>query len=159
MNDFNDFIISAGLCDVGYVGSKFTWTNGTVWKRLDRLLISPNWSQFFNSFRVEHLNRYCSDHSPLLVNGFFLTKPKTSFRFQNMWVIHHGFLQTVRLNWNNPCQEVGLEGFAIKLKRLKAHLKWWNKAVFGDIFDNLRRLNEQVNQKEVEFDIEATAER
>ncbi|KZV50954.1 hypothetical protein F511_44900 [Dorcoceras hygrometricum] len=159
MHDFNEFIISAGVCDAGYVGSKFTWTNGNVWKRLDRVLVTSNWSQFFNSFKVEHLNRYGSDHSPLLINGFFMPKPKGSFRFQNMWVQHHDFVQTVRLQWNNPCQEIGLDRFAIKLKRLKAHLKWWNRDVFGNIFDNLKRLNEEVNQKEIEFDYEATAAR
>ncbi|KZV43351.1 hypothetical protein F511_27254 [Dorcoceras hygrometricum] len=104
MYDFNELIVLAGLCDAGYVGSKFTWTNGTVWQRLDRILVSNNWGSFFNCLKVEHLNRFGSDHSPLLFNGYFLPKPKSSFRFQNMWVLHNEFLQIVRLIWNNPCQ-------------------------------------------------------
>ncbi|XP_075499823.1 uncharacterized protein LOC142538376 [Primulina tabacum] len=31
----------------------------------------------------------------------------SSFRFQSMWLRHHGFLQTVRLNWNLPCHLIG----------------------------------------------------
>ncbi|XP_042415557.1 uncharacterized protein LOC122004792 [Zingiber officinale] len=43
MEDFNNFIMLAGLVDAGFVGDRYTWTNNRVWKRLDRVLLSPSW--------------------------------------------------------------------------------------------------------------------
>ncbi|XP_073036555.1 uncharacterized protein [Primulina eburnea] len=37
MDEFNEFIIESGLVDAGFEGSSFTWTNQTIWKRLDSL--------------------------------------------------------------------------------------------------------------------------
>lgn len=33
---FNLALLDYGLKDVGFLGSPFTWTNGRIWKRLDR---------------------------------------------------------------------------------------------------------------------------
>ncbi|XP_073152140.1 uncharacterized protein [Henckelia pumila] len=84
MHDFSEFIVEAGLIDAGYVGSKFTWTNKRVWKRLDRVLMPVSWSGVFNDFKVEHLHRGSSDHCPLQISSSFLPNPVSSFRFQNI---------------------------------------------------------------------------
>ncbi|KAG6501607.1 hypothetical protein ZIOFF_041490 [Zingiber officinale] len=44
IKEFNDFLMLSGLSDHGFVGDKFTWTNKRIWKRLDRILISPSWN-------------------------------------------------------------------------------------------------------------------
>ncbi|XP_075483871.1 uncharacterized protein LOC142524032 [Primulina tabacum] len=90
-----------------------------------------------SSIRVEHLSRTVSDHCSLLVNTPVFARGPSSFRFQRMWLRHHGFLQTVRLNWNLPCSLIGMSRLFVKLKQLKHHLKWWNRDVFGNIFDKL----------------------
>ncbi|XP_073133306.1 uncharacterized protein [Henckelia pumila] len=148
-----EFITNAGLSDAGFLGSRFTWTTMRIWKRLDRVLISSNWADFFNSFKVDHLHRGSSDHCPLLISAPFLPKPIGDFRFQNMWCLHSGFLQTVRLNWNIPCEGRGLGRLIYKLKRLKNHLKWWNRDVFGNIHDKLKALDLIAAQAELEFDV------
>ncbi|KZV46606.1 hypothetical protein F511_40549 [Dorcoceras hygrometricum] len=61
-----------------------------------------------------------------------------------MWLHHPDFLQTVRLNWNLPCHLQGMAGLFAKLKRLKNHLKWWNRDVFGNIFDRIREAENEV---------------
>ncbi|KAG6495071.1 hypothetical protein ZIOFF_042862 [Zingiber officinale] len=68
VNEFNDFSMMAGLLDAGFVGDKFTWTNSRVWKRLDRVLISPSWNDEEFLVRVEYLNKPASDHYPLLIS-------------------------------------------------------------------------------------------
>ncbi|XP_073057419.1 uncharacterized protein [Primulina eburnea] len=118
MEEFNHFILDSGLVDAGFEGSSFTWTNKTIWKRLDRVFV------------------------PGLCSG-----PR-SFRFQSMWLRHHGFLQTVRLNWNLPCHLNGMPRLFVKLKRLKSHLKWWNKSVFGDLFAKLAEAEQAVRLAE-----------
>ncbi|KAG6491482.1 hypothetical protein ZIOFF_052833 [Zingiber officinale] len=62
MEDFNNFIMLAGLVDAGFVGDRYTWTNNRVWKRLDRVLLSPSWGSLDFTVRVEHLSRAALDH-------------------------------------------------------------------------------------------------
>ncbi|XP_075503966.1 uncharacterized protein LOC142541292 [Primulina tabacum] len=137
MDEFNTFIMDYGLVDAGFEGSSFTWTNKSIWKRLDRVMVSVDWGDHFSSIQVEHLSRTISDHCPLLVTAPVFARGPTSFRFQRMWFRHHGFLQTVRLNWNLPCSLSGMPRLFDKLKRLKLYFKWWNQDVFGNIFDKI----------------------
>ncbi|KAG6538374.1 hypothetical protein ZIOFF_003490 [Zingiber officinale] len=104
-NEFNNFIMLAELLDAGFVGDRFTWTNGKVWKRLDRVLVSTYWG----------------DQKGL----------------------HSGF---------------GLQKFQFKLKRLKTHLKWWNVEVFGNIFENVKKAEEDFELAEKAFDRSPTME-
>ncbi|KAG6467271.1 hypothetical protein ZIOFF_074904 [Zingiber officinale] len=55
--------------------------------------------------------------------------------FQKMWTKHQNFSLTVHLNWMLPCSGFGLQKLQIKLKRLKAHLKWWNAEIVAEIVD------------------------
>ncbi|XP_073037146.1 uncharacterized protein [Primulina eburnea] len=148
MEEFNHFILDSGLVDAGFEGSSFTWTNKTIWKRLDRVFVSVDWGDHFHSIRVEHLIRTVSDHCPLFVSVPVFASGPNSFRFQSMWLRHHGFLQTVRLNWNLPCHLNGMHRLFVKLKRLKSHLKWWNKGVFGDLFAKLAEAEQAVRVAE-----------
>lgn len=48
--EFREFIDNAGMIDLGYYGSRFTWCNNRiemvgVWKRIDRALGIVNWIQ------------------------------------------------------------------------------------------------------------------
>ncbi|XP_073273383.1 uncharacterized protein [Primulina huaijiensis] len=150
--DFN-VVINSSEClgssvDAGFEGSSFTWTNKTIWKRLDRVFVSVDWCDHFHSIRVEHLIRTVSDHCPLFVSVPVFASGPSSFRFQSMWLRHHGFLQTVRLNWNLSCHLNGMHRLFVKLKRLKSHLKWWNKSVFGDLFAKLAEAEQAVRTAE-----------
>ncbi|KZV58610.1 hypothetical protein F511_11258 [Dorcoceras hygrometricum] len=150
MEEFNSFILESALMDAGFEGSSYTWSNRHIWKRLDRVFVSVNWTDHFDSIRVQHLPRTVSDHCPLLVSAPVFARGPTSFRFQSMWLHHPDFLQTVRLNWNLPCHIQGMAGLFAKLKRLKNHLKWWNRDVFGNIFDNIREAEKGVALAEAE---------
>ncbi|KAG6488356.1 hypothetical protein ZIOFF_049599 [Zingiber officinale] len=152
MEDFNNFIMLAGLVDVGFVGDRYTWTNNRVWKRLDRVLLSPSWGSLDFTVRVEHLSRAASDHYPLLVEFRGFQKPRASFRFQRMWVWHRDFMQTVRLNWCLPSVAQGLQRLQMKLRRLKEHLKWWNMEVFGNIHDRVLQAEEGMAAAEQAYD-------
>ncbi|KAG6469540.1 hypothetical protein ZIOFF_070469 [Zingiber officinale] len=135
MEDFNNFIMLAGLVDAGFVGDRYTWTNNRVWKRLDRVLLSPSWGSLDFTVRVEHLSRAASDHCPLLVEFPGFQKPRASFRFQRMW---------------------GLQRLQMKLRRLKEHLKWWNMEVFGNIHDRVLQAEESMTAAEQAFDRDPT---
>ncbi|XP_073118526.1 uncharacterized protein [Henckelia pumila] len=95
------------------------------------------------------------DQSSGLVNhsGAFIPKPVSSFRFQNMWFLHH-----LSLNWNYPCVEKGLIRLVVKLKRLKYHLKWWNQEVSRNIHDKVRDLDLVAAQAEEIYDSDNSEE-
>ncbi|KAL0285651.1 UNVERIFIED_CONTAM: hypothetical protein Sradi_7168800 [Sesamum radiatum] len=97
LEDFNDMILESGLTDAGFEGEPFTWTNKRVWRRLDRVLYSKDWTDLFNITRVTHLSRRLSDHHPLLITADRTeNRWPSSFRFQQMWVSHQNFLETAK---------------------------------------------------------------
>ncbi|XP_073151787.1 uncharacterized protein [Henckelia pumila] len=159
MDELNSFVLESTLVDAGFEGSSFTWTNKTIWNRLDRVFVSVDWGDHFNSIRVEHLGRTISDHCPLLVSAPVFARGPSSFRFQSMWICHPGFLQTVRLNWNIPCHLQGMPKLFAKLKHLKGHLKWWNRDVFGNICDKIAEEEKSVRLGETAYEADPSEHR
>ncbi|KAG6510216.1 hypothetical protein ZIOFF_028225 [Zingiber officinale] len=50
------------------------------------------------------------------------------------------------------------EKFQFKLKRIKAHFKWWNAEVFGNIFENVNKAEEAFELAKNAFDFSPTME-
>ncbi|KAL0391162.1 UNVERIFIED_CONTAM: putative ribonuclease H protein [Sesamum calycinum] len=81
MEDFSGMVMESALIEAGFEGDPYTWTNKKIWKRLDRVLYSKEWTDTFNSARVLHLPRRLSDHHPLLIIAKHIdTKVASSFR-------------------------------------------------------------------------------
>ena len=68
ISDFQDCCFDLGLHDVNFTGCHFSWTNGSVWSKLDRVLINPSWSSLQ---RLTHVHfgspGAFTDHSPAVV--------------------------------------------------------------------------------------------
>ncbi|KAL0336655.1 UNVERIFIED_CONTAM: hypothetical protein Sradi_4877400 [Sesamum radiatum] len=153
IDDFNDMMIDTGLMDAGFEGDLFTWTNKRVWKRLDRVLYSKEWTHTYNSTRVQHLSRRLSDHYPLFITAAKTENRKpSSFRFQNMWLNHHSFLNTVRQAWNLSIKGYGMYKLQQKIYRTKELLKQWNREVFGNIFTTVEHAKQEAEEAEKNFD-------
>ncbi|KAG6510221.1 hypothetical protein ZIOFF_028230 [Zingiber officinale] len=54
--------------------------------------------------------------------------------------------------FNDFLMLAGLQKLQLKIKRLKAHLKWWNVDVFGNIHDEVKQAKEQFVEIEKKFD-------
>ncbi|KAL6565178.1 hypothetical protein OROMI_016628 [Orobanche minor] len=155
MEEFNDVLLNSSLTDGGFVGSPYTWYSDGVWQRLDRILISPEWYTTFPFLSIRHLPKYKSDHNSLLCQfSNIISKPKSSFRFQNMWVKHHLFLPTVKESWDLYSNSRGMLKLLEKLSRLKYTLKEWNKLEFGNIFDKIDEAQYAVDVAENNFDLD-----
>ncbi|KAL2512765.1 Uncharacterized protein Adt_18365 [Abeliophyllum distichum] len=156
-SDFADMMMDCGLTDAGYSGSQYTWTNGRVWKRLDRVLINSAIGSSCSRFSVRHLNRSTSDHSPLLIqwssDDDLGPRP---FRFLNVWSRHHDFLSFVSQKWSFPTHHTGMTALWEKIFRLKQGLRWWNRHVFGDIFQRVRDAECRVDEAESVYDSDPT---
>lgn len=77
-----------------------------VCKRLDKFLFSNEWDQNFPLSLQETLPRWNLDHTPICLD----TKPfkwgPTSFRFENMWLLHPDFKESFS-HWWQECQVDG----------------------------------------------------
>ncbi|KAK8913559.1 hypothetical protein KSP39_PZI024511 [Platanthera zijinensis] len=138
MAEFSDCILDCGLSEIPYSRSPFTWTNNKIWECLDRVLSNANWTNYFTSAKVEHLSHANSDHCPLIIT---MSTAERNFvptiRFQNMWISHHEFDNSILNSWSISISGPPLIQLWLKLKDIKIKLKKWNKEVFGNLFTKL----------------------
>ncbi|XP_041999896.1 uncharacterized protein LOC121749390 [Salvia splendens] len=128
MKDSIDTCTLLGLDDVPYSGCKFTWTNGTGFSKIDRVLANEAWHD--NRFMASTIFRpsgALSDHSSAITTlfGDMLSFPK-SFKFFNFWTNHPAYDPLVKEKW--PINVSGTAQFvcAERGKALKFHLKEFN---------------------------------
>lgn len=162
--DFHACLLVAGLSDLGFSVSSYTWWNklvgsATIHQRIDCMVCNFDWLASFNATTVQHLSRTYLDHSHLLfsISSSSPTKP-VAFRFLNAWVSHPSFLEVVRAAWNDPVQGRPMQAFAGRMCNVKNKLKSWNKNEFGNIFTLLKEAEDTVLEKELLFEIYSSGE-
>ena len=105
---FQTAMLQAGLQDTHFAGNRFTWSNNRqgssyVAARLDRALVNLIWMCHLCDPIVHHLPRICSDRSPiLLVHHTQAPLSNAPFKFENKWLLHPSFLETVKSSWDIP---------------------------------------------------------
>ena len=138
MRDFMDSRESLSVFDHAYTGPLMTWSNhqseGFLARKLDRVLINDNWLSCFPSSSVEFLPPEVSDHCP----GFVQLHQESSsspkpFKFFNYWTKHARFLEVVEQSWRGEMIGNPLKILHYKMKRLKAEMREFNNAEFGNI--------------------------
>lgn len=154
MIDFADTIDDCRLLEPGSDGANFTWAKNGLLEKLDRILINESWASQFEATRVTNLPRIASDHGPILVRiKQSADRPKgRAFRFQNMWIRNEGFMEVVQNCWSRPIEAGGLLGLQVKLARVKKTLKQWNREVFGNIHNNLKKTEEKIATAQSDFE-------
>jgi hypothetical protein len=103
-NLFNDIIENLELREIEMVGRQFTWANNLVpptFEKIDRVLMSPDWELKFPNVTVQALDRFRSDHTPLLLNDKAPTNLGNhyEFKFELVWLIREGFHDMVSSIW------------------------------------------------------------
>nr|GEW37930.1 zinc finger, CCHC-type [Tanacetum cinerariifolium] len=130
-NVFNSFITNAGLEEVPLGGSSFTWCHKytTKMSKLDTFLISENLLSICPNITAITLERYLSDHRPILLRESHFDYGSTPFRFFHYWIEMEGFSKVVEDAWKEgPCDESNaMINMMMKLKYLKAKIREWNK--------------------------------
>ncbi|CAM8880508.1 unnamed protein product [Rhodiola kirilowii] len=144
MEQFRQALLDCGLMDLGYKGSKFTYSNKRLGRdevrcRLDRAVGDELWVDRYPNMTVQHLTSHHSDHSPLFLNldGVINVQEKP-FKFESMWMRDASITDTINRNWN-PNGRI-----SEKLSHLSQHLQIWNKKSFGNVGNQLRRLKEEL---------------
>ncbi|CAH9127004.1 unnamed protein product [Cuscuta epithymum] len=141
MQHLMDFKVSASLHDAPSTGEFFTWNKGTLWAKLDRVLINDVWALNSVGCRVHfHEMEVEFDHMASVVSILLNSSPKPKpFKFFNMWLKHHDFANILVQHWNMTC--VGSAQYLLvkKLKGLKRPLKLLNATEFGHISNKAKR--------------------
>nr|TKR85206.1 hypothetical protein D5086_0000250120 [Populus alba] len=140
-SDFRQCCSDLGLSDLNYSGSHFTWSNGSVWSKLDRVLANSLWSLSFTSVQVHFDNPGAfSDHSPATIS-FHPHQPmgKKCFKFFNMWSNHPSFLELVAEAWQLDTHGSPMFTLCKRLKHLKRPLRDLNKFHFSHISERVAR--------------------
>ncbi|KAL5717241.1 hypothetical protein ACHQM5_010283 [Ranunculus cassubicifolius] len=144
MEEFNDLIDEVGLIDLGFTGPKFTWSNHrqvgeNIRERLDRVLGNQEWVSKFPNSQVKHIST-TSDHIALALSLEKMVSSGTRpFRFHQMWLCDKNCKEVVKKAWIEDI--VGSPGFQLekKFRNTRESLKKWNKEHFGNIFYEIKK--------------------
>eukprot|EP00253_Pinus_taeda_P031207 PITA_31207 len=121
-NGLKEFIQNNQLMDIQTSNGVFTWTNkrrGTqhIASRLDQFLISDNAIHLGGDFHASIMPQGGSDHWPIMLQWSRLgTRSNRPFRFEAFWLSNPNFKIVVI----------------------------WNRTQFGNIFENRKRLEQQI---------------
>ncbi|GJR84790.1 RNA-directed DNA polymerase, eukaryota [Tanacetum coccineum] len=119
---FNSFISSGGLVEVPSGGYSFTWSHKSASKmsKLDRFLISEDLMRTCPNISSLTLDRYLSNHRPILLRELNLDYGPTPFWFFHHWFELEGFDSFMADTWRDIY--VSESNAMLKMKELKNKL-------------------------------------
>ncbi|XP_041017102.1 uncharacterized protein LOC121259542 [Juglans microcarpa x Juglans regia] len=135
MEKFRQALMSNGLCDMGWSGCQYTWSNkhsdnSFTEERLDRVVANGKWTDLFRDRTIEIIHATQSDHKALLMHlAFGLASRRLKrriFRFEASWALDEDGIPVVERAWGSS--GVGnLKGVHEKLRRCEIGLVSWSR--------------------------------
>nr|GEV72393.1 RNA-directed DNA polymerase, eukaryota [Tanacetum cinerariifolium] len=101
-NEFNSFILNAGLVEIQLEGYSFIWSHPSASKmsKLDQFLVTNGLLSLFPHILAVCLDNL-SDHQPILLREVITDYEATPFRLYHYWFNLHWFEQMVSTAWNS----------------------------------------------------------
>ncbi|XP_062009502.1 uncharacterized protein LOC133726056 [Rosa rugosa] len=134
MRRFRETMSNCDLLDMGFVGSRFTWSNKYTKERLDRAFQSLSWSNNFPFSRVVTLSPSESDHCPILVevkkDQGTIRRAQKRFRFEEMWHGNEHCASIIQQNWSQPLTGNALHQLGRKIQSTGEQLLHWHQNEF-----------------------------
>jgi hypothetical protein len=97
-------------------------------------VVSTEWEQKFPLANVIALSRDMSDHTTLLLDTDQAPSSgnQSLFKFELGWLLHDGFIDMVKEIWESVSKEEdSMRSWQAKIRRLRQHLRDWNKNISG----------------------------
>ncbi|XP_043717635.1 uncharacterized protein LOC122665544 [Telopea speciosissima] len=148
---FRDFLSSCDFLDLGFNGSVFTWNNrrkgaANIRIRLDRALCNAAWRQVFDNASIFVKPAVCSDHCPILVDTEGgIVRGKRPFRFESMWTLHEDCKNAASRAWSIPVSGPASKQTLLKIAHCKEVYKKWNAEVFGNIYESIKSIKDELS--------------
>nr|GEY48775.1 dystrophia myotonica WD repeat-containing protein [Tanacetum cinerariifolium] len=124
---FNSFIVNAGLVEVPLGRCSFMWCRKSAKKmsKLDRFLISDDLMCSCPSMSSMSLDRFLSDHRPIIMREAHYDYGPIPFKFFHYWFELDGFDKLVERTWleANVNDQNSYSKFMNKLKYLKEKIR------------------------------------
>jgi exonuclease III len=128
MRSFQHIVNSLELLDLQLQGRKYTWCNEREvpsYVRLDRFLISVEWTRMFPNTIQKTLPNTSSDHYPLMCTSATKFPCANIFRIENNWLKQQDFIQMVNEMWHQqPIASSPQELHHKMVQTRKAIIKW-----------------------------------
>ncbi|GKA14811.1 RNA-directed DNA polymerase, eukaryota, reverse transcriptase zinc-binding domain protein [Tanacetum coccineum] len=128
---FNLFIFNAGLEEVPLEGCSFTCCHKSATKmiKLNCFLISNSLLCSCPHISSITLDRYLSDHRPILMREVYYDYGPVPFRFCHYWFEVKGFDKFIEYSWKEApiIESNSLVRMMKKLKYMKGKIHMWNK--------------------------------
>ncbi|KAJ8442998.1 hypothetical protein Cgig2_014520 [Carnegiea gigantea] len=135
IREYAECLHHCGLQEFQYVGAFFTWTNKTIWSRIDRALYNGIWHDTFDYTQVHYMNKDLSDHTPIVLDFPNCPKPKPSFMFCDMWAKDANFKNMIKEIMESRLPVSRLKALQTVLNKLRKPLQLLNKEKFADIYN------------------------
>nr|GEY09195.1 RNA-directed DNA polymerase, eukaryota [Tanacetum cinerariifolium] len=143
---FNLFISNTGLEEVPLGGCSFTWCHKSATKmsKLGRFLISECLMNSRPNISAITLDRYLSDHQPILMRETHYDYGPVPFRFFHYWFEINGFNKLVEDSWNDVIlvESNAMTKVMKKLKLLKEKIRDGDKEVVNNRTNVVKSLQE-----------------
>jgi len=79
--DFATCINKNGLQKFQYEGAFFTWTNKTIWSRINKVFHNELWYECFAYIHAHYMSQGLSDHTPIILSFPQGPKPRSTSNF------------------------------------------------------------------------------
>jgi exonuclease III len=160
MMQFRLALKECGLSDLGFRGSKFTWTNrrhdgDLIKERLDRAVANEAWCRLQTMREVQVLAGFKSDHLPLCVqlgDGDTSRRVmKKKFKIEASWMHDDDYLGVVHDAWTEV-DSFDHRGDLLqqKLNRCQTKLKSWSFRKFGNDEKELKEKTKRLEELQQE---------
>lgn len=126
IKEFVDTAAYLSIQDCPSTGCFFTWTNGSIFSRIDRLMFNNAWLEAGWTVKSKfHSRGEYSDHSVCTAELFNpIHRFKRDFKYCNFWNGDPNFRHVLEKSWRTPTRRLeGQQRLTLKLKRLRADLK------------------------------------
>ena len=132
--DFASCLHQSGLEEFPFEGAFFTWTNKTVWSRIDRAFHNDFWFNCSDYTHVGYKSQGLSDHTPIILSFPQCPKPVSSFQFCEMWTKDRSFKDIVVQGLQKRTRGSSLKDLQHVLNALKPPLRRLNRSKYADIY-------------------------
>ncbi|KAJ8440447.1 LOW QUALITY PROTEIN: hypothetical protein Cgig2_013606 [Carnegiea gigantea] len=145
IHQYSEYIHNYSLQELRSMGPYFTWTNKTIWSRINRAFVNAYWVGKFDYSQVDYLANILSDHTAMVVETTNCPKPKKTFQFCDM---HRDFIPLIKASLPGSIHPLWCQ-LQVFLQRVQKALSKLNKDHFSDLRGQYKLAREELEKTQL----------